>query len=250
MSHIHVCLVSDQPIPNLTTVLQFRPGTVILLVTEEKIHEAKRLKKIIAKHGITVKSERIAAYDLNSVIAMCDGIIRQCAACDVSLNITGGTKIGTMGAFQAFYSAGKPIFYVNTKDNEILQLSPDEKKFKIATTVSVKDYLLAHGFKVQGYVKDDTPVFKKKKITDYMINIAVHNARLIGEINYSIPAITPHTTYPLSVAFKSTPEIGKLCGMLCEAGLAKTDGASTLLIPDEATANYLESVYKVRFFRH
>ena len=34
MNNIHVCLVSDQPIPNLTSALQFRPDTVLLLYTE------------------------------------------------------------------------------------------------------------------------------------------------------------------------------------------------------------------------
>ena len=39
---IHVCLVSDQPIPNLTTVLQFKPDKVVLL---------KRIETSVFKQG-------------------------------------------------------------------------------------------------------------------------------------------------------------------------------------------------------
>ncbi|MBI5639743.1 MAG: DUF1887 family protein [Nitrospirae bacterium] len=243
MSHIHVCLVSDQPIPNLTTVLQLKPDTVVLLVTEEKLAEAKRLEKIISHHGISISSEKISAYDLNNVISTCDGIIKKCASCEVSLNITGGTKIGTLGAFQSFYSAGKPIYYVNTKDAEILLLSPDEKKFKIEAAVSVKDYLLAYGFKVKSYVKDDASIFKRKKISEFLKALAVDNDRIIGEINYSIPPITQKTIYPLTVTFKNMPEITKLCTLLNEAGLAKIDGKNTILIPDATIANYLKGYW-------
>jgi hypothetical protein len=56
MKHIHVCLVSDQPIPNLTTVLQFKPNEVILLTTKEKSKETGRLKALIEKQNIVVRT--------------------------------------------------------------------------------------------------------------------------------------------------------------------------------------------------
>jgi hypothetical protein len=37
MSHVHVCLVSDQAITNLTTSLQLRPDIVVLLTIEEML---------------------------------------------------------------------------------------------------------------------------------------------------------------------------------------------------------------------
>lgn len=49
MSHVHVCLVSDQPIPNLTTVLQFKPDRVVLLKTEEKEEKSRLFEGVIRK---------------------------------------------------------------------------------------------------------------------------------------------------------------------------------------------------------
>ncbi|MBI5307123.1 MAG: DUF1887 family protein [Planctomycetes bacterium] len=107
MSHIHVCLVSDQPIPNLTTALQFKPDTVVLLKTKEMEEKAGLLEDVLKNKGCDVQSETIAAYDINNVITVSESLINKCKNCDVSLNITGGTKIGTLGTFQAFYTSGK-----------------------------------------------------------------------------------------------------------------------------------------------
>ncbi len=63
MRHIHVCLVSGQPIPNLTTVFQFRPDHVILLKTKEMEERTKilRIEVVDGKDIITLK-ERIAQW--------------------------------------------------------------------------------------------------------------------------------------------------------------------------------------------
>ncbi len=136
MSHVHVCLVSDQPIPNLTTVLQFKPHTVILLATEERRKEAKRLEKVIRQKRVEVTTKEIKAYDIGDVVSVSENVIKDFTDDEVTLNITGGTKIGTIGTFQTFYSSGKPIFYVNTYDNEIIKVSPVEEKIPINVETS------------------------------------------------------------------------------------------------------------------
>lgn len=107
MSHIHVCLVSDQPIPNLTTILQFRLDTVLLLYTDDFKAKKDRLKAVLKNHQIKTEERVILPYDLQNVIQVCDGVLADYADAELSLNITGGTKISTLGAFQVFYSANK-----------------------------------------------------------------------------------------------------------------------------------------------
>lgn len=53
MRHVHVCLVSDQPIPNITSCLQFMPDQVELLYTKDKIEQGLRIEELL-------KSRRIA----------------------------------------------------------------------------------------------------------------------------------------------------------------------------------------------
>jgi len=243
MSHIHVCLVSDQPIPNLTTVFQFKPDRVILLVTAEKLAEAKRLEEIFHNHKILVESQNIAAYDLNNVILACEGIIKQSVSCQVSLNITGGTKIGTLGAFQVFYSTGKPIYYVNTKDNEIMQISPEEKLVKIGASISIKDYLSAYGFKVTDNAKDDSYIYKRKAITEHLKKMVIDDERMIGDINFKIPKIDENTKYPFTLTFGSGSYIEKLLDMLHEANMAQKISPTSICISNEETAKYLKGFW-------
>ena len=181
--HIHVCLVSEQPIPNLTTILQFKPDEIILLKTKEMEEKASFLENVIKKN-FRVRSELIEAYNIDNVITVSDSIIGQCADCRVTLNITGGTKIGTLGTFQAFYSAKKDIYYVDTKDNKILKLlSPSKESIDINVKISIEDYLKVYGFEIESYVKDDNYIFVRKDLTDHLAIIASQNEWIISKIN-------------------------------------------------------------------
>ena len=173
MSHIHVCLVSDQPIPNITTVLQFRPDTVVLLKTNEMDEKAKLLEDVIKKKGFEVYSETIDAYDINNVINVSESLINKYKDSEISLNITGGTKIGTLGTFQSFYANGKQIFYVDTKDNKILELFPKNKQSEIPIDVSIPivDYLALYGFRISSEVEDDSYIFRRKELTNYLARL-------------------------------------------------------------------------------
>lgn len=184
MTHLHVCLVSDQPIPNLTTVLQLKPDEVILLKTKEMSEKANFLYDVIKKQGFNVHSELIEAYNIDNVINVSEGIIKQCTHSKVTLNITGGTKIGTLGTFQAFYNAGKDIYYVDTKNNKILNVSGASKESEdIRITISIDDYLAAYGFKVESYVDNDKYIFERKDITNKLAAIVSSKEWIISDIN-------------------------------------------------------------------
>jgi len=238
MSHIHICLVSKQPIPNLTTILQFRPDHVILLKTKEMEKEAQLLKDIIKQKGFDVIDEVIEAYDINNVINISESIIKKYKDCEVTLNITGGTKIGTLGTFQAFYTAGMPIFYVDTDHNKILQLFPESKQQDIAitTTISIKDYLAAYGFEVEDFVKDDTYIFKRKDLTNFLVN----NVKIVKQLNYNLHSYDDKDdklpiAISLSINDKFRTLINKLNGVSFEGNKLKID--------DPLSLKYLKGIW-------
>jgi|Deesub1362A_J573_1020465.scaffolds.fasta_scaffold00319_38 hypothetical protein len=244
MSHIHVCLVSDQAIPNLTTALQFNPDTTVLLSTNEMKDKAKRLETVLKNKGLKVKTLKISAYDINDVITVSESLLNDCKGCKVSLNITGGTKIGTLGTFQVFYTASKPIFYVNTKDNEIIKLYPEkeQQKYPIEISISIKDYLAVYGFNVKSYVKDDSYIYKRKKVTDYLANLVIHRPNIIGEINYKLQNFE-EKSYPLKINITKNKQVIKLYDILKDSGLVKIRNKSTIEIPDVETAKYLNGIW-------
>lgn len=214
MSHIHVCLVSEQPIPNLTTVLQFKPDRVVLLKTKEMDEKTRLLEDVLKKKNYNVQTETIEAYDINNVIKVSESLINEFKGSNVSLNITGGTKIGTLGTFQAFYTSGKEIFYVDTKDNKILQISPDQKEFPIEVSISIADYLEVYGFQINSYVKDDRYIFKRRELTEYLANTVISKPHVIPAINSALHDYNERSPLPISTKLPNDERLLKLLSLL------------------------------------
>lgn len=242
MSHVHVCLVSDQPIPNLTTVLQFKPDRVVLFKTEEMREKSALLEKVIRKKGVEVSSETIRAYDINNVIKISESLINKCKDCEVSLNITGGTKIGTLGTFQAFYTAGKPIYYVDTKNNEILQLFPEkaQKEFPIEVSISISDYLAVYGFEVQSFVKDDHYIYKRKDLTNYLADTLSLKPHIIPAINSTLHTYNENSPLPISVKL---PKDKRLLELLILLDGVKQNNQNKITIDNHSSLMYLKGFW-------
>lgn len=64
----HVCLISEQPIPNLVPLLLEKPAKTVFLVSPQMEPQADRSQKILQPHGITVQRQGIvSAYDFREV---------------------------------------------------------------------------------------------------------------------------------------------------------------------------------------
>jgi hypothetical protein len=223
MKNIHVCLVSDQPIPNLTSVLQFKPDSVVLLTTDDMQEKAEALKGVLNKKGFRVDLRLIKAYDINDVISVSESLIDEFRGCKVTLNITGGTKIGTLGTFQAFYTAGKEIFYVDTKDNKILKLFPEKEQadYPIKVSVPIADYLSVYGFQINSYVEDDSYILKRKDFTKYLAYTVSYKPYLIPEINSALHGYDWKSALPITVRLPKDDKLFNYLDLL--EGVEKKD---------------------------
>ncbi|MDY0300869.1 MAG: DUF1887 family CARF protein [Trichlorobacter sp.] len=244
MNHVHVCLVSDQPIPNLTTVFQFQPDTVLLLYTDESKEKKDRLKAILRKYNKKVDERLILPFDMQNVIEVCEGVLKDYADAEVSLNITCGTKISILGAFQVFYSADKQIWYVNTDGQQLQQLSPEIKEIPISTKIKIRDYLAANGFEITDWQKDDQVILKRRELTEFLADIAVRKDYLIGEINYVVPdAEAPDLKLPKYIDFPKTPEMEELARLLEQHGMAKRADEHCISVDDKNVLLYLKGFW-------
>jgi len=242
MRKIHVCLVSDQPIPNLTTVLQFRPDTVVLLYTNDKKQQKDRLERVIKSKGFDVKAHEILPYGMGNVISACESIIDSCPDCEVSLNITGGTKIGTLGSYQVFYSANLPIHYVNTRDHEIIQVSPEERVIPIDVRIPIKEYLAVYGFSVESTTKDFKPILTRKAVTEALRDLAINSERSIGQLNGSFPDSLDEATFPIETA-SLDPATLALAPLLAKHGIASLGKSGGLRVDTLENANFLRGFW-------
>ncbi len=152
MKRIYICLVSDQPVPNMIPAFmkKFYPDKVILLQTPEKKNQAQRLKEIFERHNmdVLIKSlENSIAFDcIKNVI---EKIIYYYNGYELVLNISGGTKIMALAAYTAFLKSQRikyRILYVNTAEKMILQIKPKIEMYDFEDSINVEDYLYSYGY--------------------------------------------------------------------------------------------------------
>jgi len=150
----HVCLVSDQAIPNLVPVLdkRFAPQRVVLVVSNKKMHErAEGLCNVFASHNVETIIRPLQSQDDFEMIRQDFKRIAQDYP-DAVLNATGGKKTMTLAAYEAFLEANLPVFYVET-DNTLRWLTPTTGVETLQTSISLQDMLGAYQYQIKSQDK-------------------------------------------------------------------------------------------------
>lgn len=132
----HICIVSDQLMPNFLPCLDtlLRPDEVTLIVSDtEKIKQkAKYLNQVIRQKGISISEDIVVSktYDVkemqDKILEWIDGHNQDFN--EYCLNATGGTKIMSFAAYEAFRQFNIPVFYIEISTDEIVWLTVDRPK--------------------------------------------------------------------------------------------------------------------------
>lgn len=188
MSSIHVCLVSDQTIPNILGIHHFEPDYIIFCTTE-KMENQKRTDAIINTlklYGLNYSPEnrhlRITVDQdcLDDCELKFSELAEQYRNDEVVVNLTGGTKIMVLGAYNIFKSYAKRMIYTPIPKNEFITVYPKDDSCKKTEhynlKLSVEAYVTAYGVKV-----------KKPENIEPLKSIALSNENLCRwmALNYS-----------------------------------------------------------------
>lgn len=159
---IHVCLVSQQPIPNLIPLKMdiLMPQRVVLLVSRDMDVQAKRLEDVIRSFGMKVEKRDIEPYKHKEARDVVLNVLADFEAEDIWLNVTGGTKIMAFAAFEVFYANKKPIIYVDTQNRVIHKLSPEDDEYKFEDVIGINTYLRVYGQEIKDYER--TSICRKR----------------------------------------------------------------------------------------
>jgi hypothetical protein len=150
---VHFCLISDQAAPSLLPILdpEFKPKEAVFLVSDKMKSNAEALAKVFKEKNVKVTLVRIEnIYDFQEMENCFIELIDQFDGQNIALNVTGGTKLMAIVAQNTFAMGGKPIFYVDSDNNQILFISRDEKGQSIPNKmlncqIDLKTYLSAYG---------------------------------------------------------------------------------------------------------
>lgn len=152
------CLVSRQAMANVLPVLMFNPQNVLLLATPEEKICANNLEKLFASKNINVmRKDELDAYDY---IGFKDFVKQRLEKSDQDtvLNVTGGTKLMALAAYEAFAEKDKKIIYCDTEHQNIITLFPQFNSSKLLADLTIEDYLLSYGYTIEVTKKIDNEI--------------------------------------------------------------------------------------------
>jgi len=146
---IHLVLISDQAVPNITPILdeRFKPKQVIMLVSPDKTAQAEQLANIYKPRGIKVSYWRIEnPWHIEDIQERLLELMTRYETQSIALNVTGGTKPMAIAAYEIFRELDKAIFYIHPEQDRLIWLYPKNlPATDLADRIKLKEYLKAYG---------------------------------------------------------------------------------------------------------
>ena len=196
---VHVCLLSDQLLPNLIPVLMERPARVYLVATAEMVARGrdKRMRKLLRSENIDTRIRGGApSTRIEEIRRFADRLAQEMkkneAAGTIVLNATGGTKLLSMGFVEVFRERleGYPlrVVYTDTKHQLIETIVPRERgAVPMAGVLRADGYLAAQGMVLVSSESDDrewqTEVRARSALTNYLANHCENLGSFLGALN-------------------------------------------------------------------
>ena len=157
MKNIHVCLVSDQTIPNILAIHHFQPDELLLVTTPEMERRRKGAHILAALSAIgldfTQRHSTITVPEESLLDAhrSLEEWTRGREDAEFVVNLTCGTKIMAIAAYEFFKDYGARMIYIPLPKNEFIIPFPKRhtgKPVPLALRLDVSAYLAAYGLQV------------------------------------------------------------------------------------------------------
>lgn len=157
-----ICLIGEQPIPNLLPILYLKPQQAVLVHTnnEKSKKTAQRLQNLCVQKGIAAELLNVGdAYRLESLYDQLREKISGEPQTEWCFNLTGGTKLMPLAAVQAAADFNLPCVYYQTEgergqnvgklrhyrfDGQRRLIEQTQDGEILPPLLTLEDYLLAH----------------------------------------------------------------------------------------------------------
>ena len=237
----HLILVSAQPIPNLTPILdeKLRPKKVIMLVSPDMQERSIALENIFKPKGISVERFLINdPWDAGHISDKVLDIITHYPEGGIALNATGGTKLMSIAAYEVFRSVNLPIFYIHPEQDKLIWLSPIKPAIALSNRLKIEDYLTAYGAS-SVVISDRNGVPEAyRQLTQQLITDIDRYAGELGTLNYlAHQADNPQLTCQIENGPQSKPQLWELLDMFEAAGLCNINGHNICFTDENARFN-------------
>lgn len=238
----HLCLVSAQATPNLLPVLDeaWRPKKVVLACSAPMKQAALSLRSVLQTKcpGLTVETLELPnAYDYTALSDTFLSYLAEHADDNIALNVTGGTKLMAVAAQEVFRSAGKPVFYVNVENDDVLVIGEKAASQPLRAKLKVHEMLRAHSYSVS---TQDRPQITRelRDLTARLIDHVASAGRALGTINALARTARdePGLRVDLSPAQYDSRSLADILALFADAGLLRQNGQALVFKNEEARA--------------
>lgn len=173
-----VSLISDQTIPNILVAASIRPDYLLFISTAamEKKHKIDNILESLSMLGFDFqqKSDRIiipenSIPDINE--KMIDWVKDKRKEYNFTVNLTCGTKLMSLAAYEIFKGYGAEIIYMPLPENVYFPVNRPESKVAVNTRLSVDAYLAAYGVKISNpdsLKASEASAFSKRAMTCFI----------------------------------------------------------------------------------
>lgn len=239
----HLCLVTDVSIDAVLPALdpQARPSDVYLLAGPDHEAQAHWLESILRPEGITVHLKLLR--DPWSVAAVRDQVrtvFLGRGPHDVALNLSGAVGPAGIGAYEAFRSAERPVFYVHPDRTSLVWIHPEvEGVTPLAARIALAGFLRAHGAAI-----DDNPVDLAmprglRTLTRELVSEVERLAKPMASLNwFAYHVDADRCTLPLDSGYQKWTDLQGLIDRFASFNLVERQG-ERLRFPDEGARRYV-----------
>jgi hypothetical protein len=180
MKRIIVSLVSDQTVPNILAICDMQPDELLFISTAEmeKRNKTAHILSALAGRGGDYGARHslvtVAEDSLIDCHRKLDAWIVGREDADFTVNLTGGTKIMAIAAYEYFKDYGSRMIYIPIPKNEYVAPFPErlDGATALEARLSVADYLNAYGCrmlnaaKMKGF-RDDA--LKRRALSSWLV---------------------------------------------------------------------------------
>ena len=220
-----ISLVSDQTMPNIIAAVVLKPERMAFLVTQKFIKTNYRytlnvIKKKLPQVQFAQEPYLADAFSIESARQACLKAIVEHEDSEVIINITGGTKLMSIGAFQSAVERNCSAIYVETNQSKIIYqhnpLGKAEHDFPTGDdALTIKDCVAAQG----KYIADDelrTYTERELRLSNLMAQRAGAMGQLARKVQIASNQRLTTVEFP-----KASGELRDLVNVLKDYGLLK-----------------------------
>lgn len=186
MISTHLCLVSTQPIPNLTAVfdLEHLPSKVVLLVSKQMQQYAAWLQQVLQQRQIQSEISPLDdPYDCEHIKQRVEALLEREDLGKMALNVTAGTKIMSLASYEVFRERGLPIFYVHPQKDFLIPLIPAGPSRDLPDRLKLEEFFQVHGYQVTG-LRRKTIARNRQQLGERLVEKVILFSQALGSLNY------------------------------------------------------------------